>query len=110
MHRLLIHAPKGMEVDHINGNGLDNRICNLRICTRSQNQINKGLQKNNTTGYKGVSFIKKHRKYRATIRINGKSMYLGEFESAKGAAFAYDNKAKELFGNFAKLNFVEEPC
>lgn len=105
MHREIMNAPSGMDVDHINGNTLDNRKENLRICTRSQNKMNTSRRKGNTSGYKGVCFDNTNKKWLATITINGKLKHIGLFQDAKSAAIAYDKKAKELFGDFAKLNF-----
>lgn len=104
MHRVIVGAIEGQIVDHINGNGLDNRKCNLRIVTNSQNAMNQGISKNNTTGYKGVDYRKKENKFRARIKNNGTEYSLGYFNTAQEAADAYDIKAKELFGEFAKTN------
>ena len=108
MHRLVTNAPKRMLVDHINHNGLDNRKPNLRLCTHQQNQRNKRPQRGGSSKYKGVSWCKSRMKFRAMIWNNGKSIYLGSFESEIDAAKAYDKKAKELFGEFAYLNFPED--
>jgi len=107
MHREIMHTPDGMETDHINGNGLDNQRANLRACTTSQNQANSNKQRNNTSGYKGVCFIKRDNKWRASVIINKKYKSIGSFENPIDAAKAYDKKAKELFGSFARLNFPE---
>jgi hypothetical protein len=116
MHREITNAPKGMSVDHINGNPLDNRKDNLRVCTYSQNQMNRGKIKNNTSGYKGVFYMKRtkdmineHLKpWKAQIRFNGKVIYLGIYKTKEPAARIYDKKALELFGEFAQLNFPNE--
>lgn len=105
MHRLITGAPKGMDVDHINRNGLDNRRSNLRVCSRSNNNANTGPQRNNKFGYKGV-WAKKN-KYRSCIHANNKTIHLGYFDTPEEAARAYDAKAKEIFGEFALLNFPE---
>lgn len=105
MHRLITNAPKGAEVDHINNNKLDNRKANLRICNRQQNQWNKKPQENNTSGYKGVTWNKKDKRYRAQISYNNKMLHIGSFGNAIEAAKAYDKIAKELYGNYAWLNF-----
>lgn len=107
MHRLIMNAPKGMVVDHINGNGLDNRRCNLRICTRQQNAYNS-RRVSGTSQYKGVHFEKATGRWRATITCRGRHYNLGLYESEIEAARAYDRKAIELFGEFAYLNFPEE--
>jgi hypothetical protein len=108
MHREIVDPPKGVEVDHINGNKLDNRRENLRLSTRSQNQINQGLTRKNTSGYKGVTFHRVLNKWQSQIGIDGKTLYLGLYATPEEAARAYDAKARELFGGFARLNFAEE--
>lgn len=106
MHRLIMNTPKGMETDHINGDKLDNRRSNLRVCTRSQNEANKGLRIDNTSGYKGVYWNRKNKKWVANIGFNYKNIYLGEFNDRFHAMKAYNAKAKELFGEFARLNSI----
>jgi hypothetical protein len=113
MHKFIMNAPKGMCVDHINHNGLDNRRENLRICTYSQNAQNKRKRVDSGTGYKGVyqySEKYKHRKkFKAYIRPKGqKQIHLGSYLTAEEAARAYDKKAKELFGDYAQINFPKE--
>jgi hypothetical protein len=107
MHRIITNAPVGMVVDHINGDGLDNRKSNLRVCTVSQNLRNRGATSRNKTGYKGVSIDADilSKKYVAQIKVNNKGMYLGRFKTAEQAARAYDEAALQHFGEFAKLNF-----
>lgn len=107
MHRQIVNAPDGMEVDHINGDRLDNRRANLRLCTRSQNQHNKGAQANNTSGFKGVQFYKRTGKWHAKIKLHGKERHLGYFATAAQAAEAYNRAAFEIHGDFAYLNAVE---
>lgn len=93
-------------IDHINGNGLDNRICNLRLATQSQNMANwtRRAKRNCYRGvsHKGYNFPKP---WQARIGHQGVRLYLGTFANKKDAARAYDKAAKELFGEFAKLNF-----
>ena len=101
MHRLIINTPKGKQTDHINGNRLDNRKSNLRICTHQQNNFNR-LKQKGTSKYKGVSWCKALKKWTAAIKLNYKAKNLGYFIDEKSAALAYQNKAKELFGNFAR--------
>ncbi len=103
MHRLLLNAPGDLQVDHINGNGLDNRRFNLRLCTNAQNQHNCKA-KGGSSRYKGVCFIRTSDKWLASIRFNYKSRHIGYFVSEIEAAKAYDEKAKELFGEFAQTN------
>lgn len=108
MHRLILGLKKGdgKVVDHKDGNGLNNKRENLRLCTHSQNTANSNF-KNSSAGFIGVF----HRKgktsnpFDATIKYNGKSIFLGSFKTPKEAAMARDKKAIELFGEFAKLNF-----
>lgn len=88
-------------VDHINGNGLDNRRCNLRMATRSQNCANARMYSNNKTGFKGVFYRGKGR-YRAMIRVDWKLKHLGTFSSPELAHEAYKLAALEEFGEFAK--------
>jgi len=112
LHRYLMkaHLSEGLEVDHVNGNKLDNRIENLRIVTRQQNQFNSKPSKNSFSKYKGVSFDKNsaHKKpIFAQIMHNRKNYRLGTYTSEEEAARAYDKKAIELFGEYAYLNFPE---
>ena len=95
--------PKGMFIDHINQNKKDNSIENLRLCTQSENQYNRGAYKNNTSGFKGVSFNKALNKYSAQMRINDVKKHLGYFDSAELAKQAYDNMAIDIQGQFATL-------
>lgn len=107
MHRVILNAPRGLVVDHINHNSLDNRKKNLRLCTVSQNNMNRrpSKRKNKLSKYKGVSFDKKRKIFRAIICRNKKQYFLGNFKNETDAAKAYDKKACELFGSFAYLNF-----
>ena len=103
MHRLIMDAAKGQVVDHINRNRLDNARSNLRFCTRAENCANAPLWKNNTSGYKGVSRYKDGR-WRAYIKIGQRFKHIGAFETKEGAAHAYNEVAKEIYGEFAYLN------
>ncbi len=105
MHRLVICTPDGMETDHIDRDGLNNQRKNLRICVTMQNRRNSGLQINNASGYKGVSWDRGAKKWRAYIMINRRRMHLGLFKSAKIAAHAYDDAAIKYFNEFASPNF-----
>ncbi len=109
MHRLITNAPKGMVVDHINHNGLDNRRKNLRLCTVSQNNRNRRpiTRPNKGSKYKGVTFDKKRNYFKALIQHNKKKYFLGSFKSQIKAAKAYDKAAKKFFGEFAYLNFPD---
>ena len=108
MHRLVADTPKGMVTDHINGDGLDNRKQNLRICTNAENSRNRGKSKTSTSGYKGVYWNKRDKLWYVHIGHNKKLLYLGCFKDKKEAAKAYDRKAIELHGEFAKFNFPIE--
>lgn len=106
MHRFLLE-PKDKEiVDHINGNTLDNRRSNLRICSQQQNNFNQkpfGRSK-----YKGVSWQKHAKKWKAQIQFNRKRKSIGYFDKAENAAKAYNLWADKLFGEFAYLNRIKE--
>ena len=106
MHRIIIGEKLGVHTDHINGNTLDNRRSNLRNCTHQQNMWNKPKSKANNSGYKGVFYLKSSKMYRATITINGKTIYLGTFYYIKQAANAYNLAAKKYHGEFANLNEI----
>jgi len=93
------------QIDHEDGIKTNNSWINLRPCNSSNNQANSGLRKNNTSGFKGVSFIKKSGKFMASIKHNYRLKNLGLFDSAEIAAIVYDITAMELFGKFAKTNF-----
>jgi hypothetical protein len=100
LHRLLVDCPAGYEVDHRNRNKLDNRRCNLRVATVAENRRNKSHSKNNTSGFKGVSWDKEHELWEAHIKVNGKKRKIGRFPTKEIAACAYIRKAIELHGAF----------
>jgi hypothetical protein len=109
--KILGLTDRSMVSDHINRNKLDNRKCNLRAVTPQQNNMNTPPQTTNTTGFKGVyeaKYVDGTPYYIAQIRFNGEQYYLGAYVTAKEAAHAYDNKAREHFGEFAYLNFPDE--
>ena len=106
IHRIIMDAKKGMEVDHIHHDKLDNQKSNLRICTRQQNAHNQKPQQNGSSQYKGVCFHKSAQKWQAIIRFNGSKQYIGCYPTEAEAAHAYNIKATELFGEFAFLNEI----
>ncbi len=113
MHRVILDAPKGMEVDHINGNKLDNRKENIRLCTTSQNQLNAASHKDSASKYRGVCFLK-HKKqakrpWRAMITVpQVGQVFIGNFATEVEAAIAYNAAATKYHGEFARLNQVGE--
>jgi len=101
LHRLITNCPPNKQIDHINRNALDNRKCNLRICTKKENNHNRDKNSNNTSGFKGVWWDKRYKKW--SVQIQHK--HIGRFETATEGAIAYDKKAKELYKEFAMTNF-----
>ena len=101
-----VHITGMKGLDHANQNGLDNRRINLREATPSQQQANRGMQPNNTSGYKGVYWNRKERKWGARIEINYRAVRLGSFADPLDAARAYNRAALEAWGEFAWLNPV----
>lgn len=92
------------QIDHVNGNKADNRISNLRLASGSENLRNRGKPCNNTSGYKGVSWIAHYQKWQATIKFDGKNKYLGRFATREEAAEAYSKAALQHHGEFANLD------
>lgn len=108
LHRFLMSANPGEQIDHINRNLSDCRKANLRRASPSQNGANRGLNKNNTSGYRGVSWDKSRKRWMAKIEVDRRQVHLGRFEIRELAALAYDAAAKRYFGEFASLNFPNE--
>jgi HNH endonuclease len=102
LHRLLLSAPKGYDVDHINLNKLDNRKSNLRICKRSGNVQNRSKLVTNTTGYKCIYRDKTRDLWKVQIGANGKLHHIGRFVELSDAISARDRAIKELHGEFAR--------
>ncbi len=103
---LYVHGHFPKLIDHIDGDKINNRILNLRKATPFQSIGNTPVRKDNTSGYKGVSWEKRHKRWRARIVIDSKDVYLGEFVCKHQAAKAYNEKASEVFGDFARLNVI----
>ncbi len=105
----MVFVPNVIEVDHKDGDGLNNRRGNLRKSTPSQNRCNwTHLRRNNPSGYCGVALSPRGDGWYARAAINGKSKYLGRFGTPEDAARAYDEAAREHYGEFARLNFPRE--
>lgn len=109
-HRIVYYLdqgvdPLGEQIDHIDGDRANNSPNNLRIASFSQNQANQQLRRENSTGYKGVTWKRSRQKYAAQITVGGKYKYLGMWDSAVEAALAYDRAARDAFGAFALVNF-----
>jgi hypothetical protein len=104
MHRQILNFPNKI-IDHINRNGLDNRKCNLRLCSVGQNKTNCKKYKNNRSGFRGVSWHPLIKKWQVRIQHNNIMVHVGYFNDKIQGAKSYDKKAKALFGDFALLNF-----
>ena len=104
MHRIISNAPSGLEVDHINGNGLDNRKLNIRLCLHKDNGRNLKLQRRNKSGQKGVEKVKN--KWRSSIVVDYRKNHIGYFYTKQEAALAYNNSALKNYGRFARLNII----
>ena len=107
MHRVINDTPKILGTDHIDGNPLNNQKSNLRNATKSQNGMNRKSNRNSSSKYKGISWNKQNKKWRGEIQKNKKRYGLGYFKSEIEAARAYNKKALELFGEYARLNKFE---
>lgn len=99
LHRFIMGDPAGLVIDHCDGNRLNNRKANLRVCTVKENNMNLGLTRRNKSGYRGVSFSREMNKYRATISLDRKQLHLGYFERPDLAAAAYEKAAEVFYGD-----------
>lgn len=108
LSRMLLNCPDGMLVDHISGNVLDNRRCNLRIVDKRKNAWNMKPNSNTSSKYKGVCWDASRSKWRANIKLNGKQTFLGRFLTEDEAAITYNEAAKIHFGEYARLNIIKE--
>lgn len=108
MHREIMQAPEGIEVDHRDFDGLHNTRDNVRLATHPQNQANRRPLSNNSSGFKGVGRSANGQRWQASIRVNGRGHYLGGYLTKEAAALAYDAAAREHFGEFACLNFPDQ--
>lgn len=107
MHRMILSAPKNLMIDHINGNGLDNRKENLRLATNAQNQYNRRKTHGvSSSKFKGVSFTRARGRWAAQIRVQKRLIWLGYYQTEEEAALAYNAGAIKHYGAFAKLNPV----
>lgn len=108
IHRLVWYVATGVDpgakqIDHIDGNPLNNRIENLRLASHAENMRNTKLQRNNSSGYKGVTWCKRNNKWVAQIRANNRGLHLGYFPTPELAHMAYCKAAAELHGEFARV-------
>lgn len=108
MHKQILGIDAGTEGDHIDGNGLNNQRNNLREATHHQNCYNTKKRKNSLSKYKGVSWNVQNQKWLVRIMVNQKTIYLGYFLDENKAALKYNEAALKYFGNFAKLNQIQE--
>lgn len=109
MHRLLLTPPRGITVDHADGDGLNNTRSNIRLATSTQNQQNRSRRCDNASGYKGVWRLKRDlaKPWTAQIKLNGKAKSLGYFATPEEAAHAYNQAADSMFGEYAYLNTLQ---
>lgn len=108
MHRVILDAPFGVEVDHKNGDELDNQRLNLRRATKQQNaRAFRNLKKDKSSKYRGVSWERQTRRWKAQITLSGKTTTIGRFDVQMKAALAYDKEALHHFGEFAHVNFPD---
>ena len=110
MHREIANTPNNTQTDHIDNNKLNNCRDNLRFCNNTENHRNTPKRNDNTSGFKGVSYDKQTKKWRAKIKYSGKTIHLGRFYTAEEAAKNYDRAAIKYFGSFACTNFKYQPA
>lgn len=108
LHRFILDAPDGLQVDHINGDSLDNRRSNLRLATNAQNHCNMPATRPNQLGFRGIETMKDGRQFKARIKVEGQIIRIGPFSTPEDAARGYDLMAKHYHGEFATLNFPDE--
>lgn len=106
MHRFIMNTPKNMDTDHRDGNTLNNKRINLRVCTHAENLWNQKVSIKGTSKYRGVYFEKSRLQWSANISSKDRTIHLGRFNNEVDAARAYNEKAKELRGEFAILNVL----
>ncbi len=102
MHRLLMGEPDNMDIDHVDGDGLNNRRNNLRLATKSENGRNRGANVTNTSGFKGVSWHKAAGRWLAQITVKRKNKYLGLYNTPEEAHAAYCDASKKYHGEFGR--------
>lgn len=104
MHRVIakrVGLDCSYEIDHVNGDRLDNRRCNLRAATRSQNSYNAKRRRDNTSGFRGVCWDKRRSKWQASIKFGGRRLFLGNYDTKEAAAFAYKIASKKYYKAFS---------
>lgn len=107
MHRSILDAQDGIHVDHINGDKLDNRRSNLRLCTHVENLRNQRVHRDSRSGIKGANWRRDRRKWQAKIMVDCRTIHLGYYSNPADASAAYDAAAIEHFGEFARLNNLD---